>query len=106
MEACRIVAGTREVASDSVDVSPMPDPHHYDPQDLILDLVENAVIRLADPIPLLPRELLDTDGTGIVGESLNARGNAPPILRSNLGEFLGGGPLDLETITCHAASGP
>jgi hypothetical protein len=36
------------VASGSIPIAPVPDLHHDDPQHLILDLVENPVIPLAD----------------------------------------------------------
>jgi len=84
----------------------MSDLHHRDPEDLILDFVEDPVIPLTNPIPILARELLGTYRTRVVGEGLNARNNTPPILRGQLSQLFGGGPLDLDAITCHAASDP
>ena len=42
----------------------------------------------------------------VVGEGLDARNNTPPILRGQLSQLFGGGPLDLDAIACHAASDP
>jgi hypothetical protein len=45
----------------------MPKLHNHDPQDLILDLIENTIVPLADPIPLLAREFLGTHGSRVIG---------------------------------------
>ena len=68
------------MASSAIDVAPVPDLYYDDPQDLILDLVKNAVVSLADAIALLTRELLRAHGSRVLGEGLYACDDPPPIL--------------------------
>ncbi len=84
----------------------MCNPDDDDEKDLIVDLVENAVVALPHPIPLLSRELLRANGAGIVCEGLNASDYASTVLGGKAREFLRRGPLDLDTIACHVASSP
>lgn len=100
------VAGPVQVPSGAIDIPSMSDPHHHDPQDVILDLVQDPVVALADPVPLLPRELFCARWTRVLRKVLDPGHNAPPVFRGHLPKLLRRRPFDLETIACHAASSP
>jgi len=55
-----------------VNIRPVPDLHHDDHQNVILNLVDDAIDALAQPIPFLSGEFFASRGQGVFSQLLKA----------------------------------
>src|SRR2546428_5957275 len=91
--------------SSTVLVPAVTDLDHRHRLGCVIDRVEDAVVPLADPILLLPGQLLHALGSRRHGKSRDLGGDQAANFRREALEFLGGGTFDEDLIACHAASG-
>jgi hypothetical protein len=92
--------------SSTVHIATMTDTYHEDNKNLILYAIHHPVISLTNTIEVVSRQLLATVGTRLVGKRADLLANPPTLLDGKLFQFLCGGWLNKNAISCHAASGP
>jgi hypothetical protein len=81
----------------------------YDINDqlIVLDCIQNAILALADPIPLTTGQLQRTIGAGVINQGSDTLNYPSPVrFGSNAFEFFASGFPDPDAISCHAVSGP
>src|SRR5437773_5065862 len=76
--------------SSTVHVPAVTDPDHRHRLGCVIDRVEDAVVPLADPILLLPGQLLHALGSRRHGKSRDLSGDQAANFRREALEFLGG----------------
>jgi len=54
--------------------SPVADVHHQDPETLVVDLIEDAIITDTNPSSVSTAEFLDAMGSGFIGQSADGTG--------------------------------
>ena len=63
-----------------VDLAAVPDPDDRHDQRGVHDLVQDAIVALANPVLLIPAELLDADRSRVVSEASDRGDDALPVL--------------------------
>ncbi|MGI9040199.1 MAG: hypothetical protein ACR2HK_03675 [Gemmatimonadales bacterium] len=82
----------------------VPDLHHDNSADVIVDGVDDSVITLPDAILLLPGQFLAPGRPGLGGERPHARDDLSAKFEGKSLQLFDGGRLDQQPIACHAAS--
>ena len=94
----------RQTAGGSaVDFSPVADLHYGHQFHRVVDLVENAVVALANAVLLRAAQLLATVGSWVAREQLNLRDNTLAVGLPKISDLLGRRTLDFESIAFHVA---
>jgi hypothetical protein len=80
---------------------------YYDHDHLLVsDLIDDPIVPLAHTVSLLSRQLVDTDGSRIFGQRVNAGENLPKIPIRDSTQIPGNGFAEDDPISSHASSGP
>src|SRR3989442_13461392 len=103
-QSVKMLKKDRSVSS-TVHVPGVTDLDHRHRLGCVIDRVEDAVGPLADPILLLPGQLLHALGSRRHGQSRDLGGDQAASFRREALEVLCGGTLDQDPIAWHAASG-
>jgi len=64
-----------------VDFSPVADVYHQDQEARVVDLVEDAIFTDANSPDIPSAELLDSMGSGLIGQAADGAGYPLPFLR-------------------------
>jgi len=75
-----------------------------DDEDLVLDLVGDPVLPLANAIALLPRRLLTAPGTRVIRQPFDSVQNPRDISLGNAAQVLGDRGSKAEAISSHVTS--
>lgn len=76
----RISKRERASVLPPVDLTAIPDTDDSHDQLGVHDLVQDAIVALADPVLLIPAELLDADGSRVASEASDFGDDALPFL--------------------------
>jgi hypothetical protein len=83
-----------------VNIFPVGDTDYQDEKDIVLNLVEDAIIPDTNPIGVcFPFQFLGTRWTRKVRQGVDSVGNSLPDLFRDPGQFRRGGRLDFDSIT-------
>ena len=88
----------------AVDLASVSDAYHGHDQLLVHDLVQDAVVALADPVLVVATELFGAHGPRVLGEGSDSGGDAVAVFGRYGFEFPGSRPRQDNAITCHVAS--
>lgn len=89
-----------------VKIPPVPELHHNDLQNVILNLADDAIDALAQPIPFLTGEFFASRGPGVFSQLLKALQDAMDVLCGKGPEIFGHGFFEGKVIFSHAPSDP
>lgn len=82
----------------------MPDSNNHDDEFIVLDLVKDAVVSLADAITVVPREFLAAWRSGFLRQALDQSDDALSVFLGGYGNKLfPGRGLYQQPIFCHCA---
>ncbi len=82
----------------------MTDPGDDDGKYVILDLVNDAIVALSNPVQVSARELLTSGWAGIIRQGFDPLEDSSDVLLRGGAKILRHGFLEEQAISCHALS--